>query len=70
MAAGPGKYDDIATAARVQARAQAVVLIVLNGARGSGFAVQSEDAAIVASLPKLLRLLADEIEADTTPARN
>jgi predicted component of type VI protein secretion system len=60
---GPGKYDQLATHVREQAQALGVVVIVLDGARGSGFSVQAPPAAIM-RLPLLLRSLADSIEAD------
>lgn len=53
---GPGKYDAECTAAREGTQAEAVMLIVLNGSRGSGFAVQSVN-------PRLLPFLADVLEA-------
>ena len=75
MATGPGKYDEAATQAMLATGARVVVLAVLNGYRGSGFSVQTEtplDAAGVqlvadsaaATLPGLLRSMADQIEAD------
>lgn len=64
MALGPGKYDEVATAAREAAGAQAVILIVLNGAHGSGFSVQAVGEDISTRLPALLRTVADGIESD------
>jgi hypothetical protein len=64
MALGPGKYDAIATTAREVAKARAVVLIVLDGTRGSGFSVQAIGTDISASLPALLRQVANGIEGD------
>jgi hypothetical protein len=64
MALGPGKYDEIATVAREAAGARAVILIVLNGAHGSGFSVQAIGEDISTHLPALLRTVADGIESD------
>jgi hypothetical protein len=64
MAIGPGKYDDLCTAARKQAEAESVVLIVHNGILGSGFSIQTVDPAFARTLPKLLRVMADEIERE------
>ena len=61
MAKGPGKYDDLATQVREAAEAPAVVVIVIKGNRGSGFSVQAS-ADLTASLPALLRHIADEID--------
>jgi len=62
MPAGPGKYDDACTAAREATGAEACVLIVISGMRGSGFSVQAL-GDMTAKLPELLRDVADEIEA-------
>lgn len=60
---GPGgKYDPECVKALVDTGAEAVVLVVLGGREGSGFAVNSKSAEIVAKLPALLRELADQIE--------
>jgi hypothetical protein len=72
MAAGPGKYDALATTVREAARARAVVLIVVDGEHGSGFSVQMREAVALApaviccplALPAMLRRIADAIEAD------
>ncbi len=64
MSHGPGKYDDEATAAREATGAAAVVLIVLGGRKGEGFAVQATSPALVAKLPALLRSMAEQIDAD------
>jgi len=63
MAIGPGKYDDLATYVREHACAEAVVIAVFNGYRGSGFSVQRPLGAVL-SVPRLLRTLADLIELD------
>lgn len=63
MALGPGKYDDLATDARKRAKAAAVILVVFDGADGSGFSCQAP-AYVVANLPAVLRKLADSIEGD------
>jgi hypothetical protein len=65
MATGPGKYDHVATIARaVAGDADGVLVIVVGGNRGSGFSVQAIPTAAL-ELPKLLRFIADQIEADT-----
>jgi hypothetical protein len=61
MAHGPGKYDDACTAARESTQAEAVVLLVLNGDRGTGFSVQALGQDISAALPDLLEHVAREI---------
>ncbi len=61
MALGPGRYDDLATRVRKLAHARAVVVIVIEGDKGSGFSVQTAPE-IVLSLPTLLRTVANDIE--------
>jgi len=60
---GPGKYDDACTAAREATGARGVVLIVLDGTRGSGFSCQLRGGPPdVLALAKVLRFMADEME--------
>jgi hypothetical protein len=64
MTAGPGKYDDEVTWVRERTHAAGVVLIVVGGDRGAGFAVQATPEATL-DLPAVLRSMADQIDADT-----
>lgn len=57
---GPGKYDDVLTMAR-ERTGGSVVLLVIGGHLGGGFAVQAS-ASVISALPTLLRDMADEIE--------
>jgi hypothetical protein len=61
MPLGPGTYDDITTDVRERVGGE-VALLVINGAKGSGFSVQATLATTVA-LPAMLRSMADQIEA-------
>lgn len=61
---GPGRYDDECTFVRMRTHAAAVLLIVTHGDRGNGFSVQTESPALLATLPNILRYLADHIEAE------
>lgn len=63
MAVGPGKYDDLCTYVREHAQASAAVVIVADGKHGSGFSVQAP-LEMQLALPKVLRELADLLEAD------
>jgi hypothetical protein len=63
MTIGPGKYDAEATWVRERAKASGVILIVIGGDRGQGFAAQATPE-ITARLPAMLRDIADQIEAD------
>jgi hypothetical protein len=58
---GPGKYDDLCTHVRETAKAEGVIVIVINGERGQGFSVQAPPHLTYA-IPALLRRMADEIE--------
>lgn len=60
---GGGKYEAICLTACEAAAAQAVLLIVLGGNKGSGFSVACHDPKITRELPKLLRSLADGMQA-------
>lgn len=63
---GPGKYDDLCTHVREATGADAVVLIVLNGSKGSGFSVQVI-AGTPLELPKLLEQVAAAMRDPATP---
>lgn len=61
MAFGPGKYDSECTEIMVAEHAEAVLVIVIGGKRGSGFACQATPA-ITFNLPTILLNVAKEIE--------
>ncbi len=67
MAIGPGKYDDACTAAREATKADAVVLVVLNGKRGAGFSVQSKWPVPPPVLADLLQHVVDTLRKDLGP---
>ena len=70
MALGPGKYDDIATMVRervgiideggLMLREGGVIVIVLGGNKGSGFACQA-DLETTLKLPDMLEEIARQI---------
>lgn len=62
---GPGKYDDLCTKAREDAKARGAILIIIDGERGAGFSCQA-DLAVLCGLPAALRSLANQIEGDLT----
>lgn len=62
MPIGPGKYDDLCTKVREEAKATAALVIILGGNKGRGFSVQTEDFLVVAKLPAILRNVANQIE--------
>ena len=61
MAIGPGKYDDLASDVRAKAQARGVLLLVVEGTRGSGFSAQLS-LPLTLRLPQILRDIADQIE--------
>jgi hypothetical protein len=69
MAWGPGKYDDLCTRVREEAKADAAIVIVINGANGSGFSVQTDNPLLLAKLPELLEHMARELRVDGGRAR-
>jgi hypothetical protein len=69
MPLGPGKYDDIATLVRDKVgitddSGGAVLVIILGGNRGTGFACQA-DLPTTLELPDILEHVAQQIRADT-----
>lgn len=64
MPAGQGTYDSLCTTVRVLSKARAVVLIVLDGANGSGVAVQQHEAPMPPrELAARLQLIVEELLA-------
>lgn len=63
MAIGPGQYDEEVTELRERLQASGIVLMVAGGNRGHGFSAQL-DLQSMMLLPRVLRELADQIEAD------
>lgn len=63
MSQGPGKYDDIAQKLQEEHDADGVIVIILNGDRGSGGSFKI-DKTLASGLPKLLRDIANEMEED------
>lgn len=62
MPLGGGKYDPELEAAAATTGAHTLILIVLDGNRGTGFAVRAP-LEIMARIPDLLRGVADGIAA-------
>ena len=65
---GAGKYDDEATLVRERTKAKGVLIIVIGGDKGEGFACQA-DLTTTLAIPKMLRHVADQIEADFNAAQ-
>ena len=63
MAMGPGAYDELATLVRERAKADGVMLVVINGEKGSGFSCQLPLVETL-RIPAVLRSMADAIERD------
>jgi len=63
---GPGKYDDACTAARVATHAEAAIVIIINGDKGSGFSVQGDTHALISveHVAALLEHVAAEMRRD------
>ncbi len=71
MPTGPGKYDDLATLVRQNARARFAGVIILDGHKGSGYSMQSREPTpeLLAMIPKMLRDVADEVEKEVEEMR-
>jgi hypothetical protein len=61
MALGPGRYDDHAERILKETEAEAVLVLVVKGNKGSGFSCKAP-IAITLMLPAILRRLAQDIE--------
>jgi len=62
MTTGSGKYDDVCTTVRERTGARAVAVIIIDGDKGNGFSVQSEEAWLKV-LPDILETMAQKIRA-------
>lgn len=63
MPTGEGKYDDLCTYVRKQAKADGAAVIIIGGTKGEGFSVQGT-IRFVRLMPSLLRNMADQIERE------
>lgn len=73
MAMGPGKYDDLATYVREQAQATGVIVIVVGGNKGAGFAQQwmareSDMPGMLRTQASALRQVAKQMDLDASEA--
>lgn len=62
---GLGRYDDLCTKAREEAKAIGAVLMIICGEKGSSFSCQAP-REITEDLPNMLRHMADQIEKSVT----
>jgi hypothetical protein len=62
MPVGAGKYDDLCTYVREKAEAQGAIVVILNGNKGQGFAMQA-DLPSTLRLADMLEFMAKEIRA-------
>lgn len=63
---GPGKYDDECKMLRLGTKAEAVIVIVINGRDGSGFSMQAK-LPLDVDLPQLLEDVAAQMRKDMAP---
>ena len=61
---GPGKYDDLCTRVKAESKAEAVIVIVIKGVRGSGFSLQTDNPMVIINLPDVLQTVAAQIKED------
>lgn len=67
---GPGKYGTECQDAMRATNAVACILIVIEGDRGTGFAVQTKEPELLRVLPTLLEKMAADIRADAQREAN
>jgi hypothetical protein len=63
MALGPGKYDEETESVRKSLGARGVMLMVVDGSKGSGFSCTGE-LGVLDIAPGMLRHAAEQIELD------
>jgi hypothetical protein len=61
---GPGKYDDLCKQIKDSTKAKGLLLVILDGDRGTGASCKM-DFEIVKQMPNILRAVADEMEQGT-----
>lgn len=66
---GPGKYDEHCTRIREETGARAVIVIVIDGSKGSGFSMQEQASSCRVDVASVLQRAADEIRADMRRTR-
>jgi hypothetical protein len=64
MPTGPGKYDNEASRIREETNAELIILAILGGDKGDGFAIQTTSPAALKRVPDMLRFMADQIDND------
>lgn len=62
MAEG-NQYDDNCTRLREETKAEGVIMIIINGDKGTGFGVQL-NPLIAPLVPQILRNIADQMDGD------
>jgi len=67
---GPGKYDWLASRARLESDAGLVAVLVMGGSLGHGFAVQARNPALVRQLPDMLEAMAANIRRENDLAND
>lgn len=68
MPIGPGKYDAVCTEVRTETAAKGVIVIVIDGALGTGFSIQAP-MDVLLKLPDMLEMMAREIRASLEQGR-
>lgn len=61
MTLGPGKYQELCTKTRIEARAIGAIVMIIEGRHGNGFSCQAP-LEVQRELPTMLRELAHSIE--------
>lgn len=61
MTLGPGKYQELCTRTRIEARAIGAIVVIIEGRHGNGFSCQAP-LEVQRELPTMLRELAQSIE--------
>lgn len=62
MAEGPGKYDDLCSLVRIGSEGKVVLVMVIEGNKGSGFSVQADKELAPGAIADLMMNLARVIK--------
>lgn len=60
----PDPYDDVAHAVMSRTKASSVILLVVDGTKGTGLSLLTVHPELVGGLPVILRRMANELEKD------
>ena len=70
MIPGPGKYDEQCERMILETKADMVLLIVCGGNNGTGFSINAKELHFMKEIPRVLRDVANDVEAQNKAREN